>query len=179
VSGPNVTNTVKYRMWVNQKYACPICKEPLKATEIFTPELVNIDHIRPRSKGGGNGLRNLQLTHKPCNERKADTWPEPVAKVADEMVTTYTSEEKLSASQILKHALWSTQGYACGICRESVTPSEVYREELVRVFQRIPRRFGGTRERTNLHLAHVVCYEPVEYTTPYWVIDNLPELSDR
>lgn len=181
MGSPNVSNTVKYRMWVKQKYRCPLCKEELKAAEIFTPELVNIDHIKPRSKRGSNALFNLQLTHKPCNDLKADTWiePEKAATVPDAMVTTYTSPEKLDASHILKHLLWSSQGYACGICREDITPSEVYREKFVNVFQKIPPRFGGTRERLNLHLVHVECYQPVEHTTPYWVIDNLPELSER
>jgi 5-methylcytosine-specific restriction endonuclease McrA len=30
------------------------------------------DHIIPRSKGGGNGRDNIQLTHKSCNNLKGD-----------------------------------------------------------------------------------------------------------
>ncbi len=34
----------------------------------------NIDHIKPRSKGGTNELGNLQLTCEICNSKKADKY---------------------------------------------------------------------------------------------------------
>ena len=39
-------------------------------TEIY----FNIDHIKPRAKGGSNTLDNMQLTCEKCNSDKADTF---------------------------------------------------------------------------------------------------------
>jgi len=177
MGSPSISNTEKYKMWVNQKYECPLCEGPLKAAEIFTPELVNIDHIIPRSRRGTNARSNLQLTHKLCNDLKADKMPEGIT---DAMVTVYgNAGEKLDAYQVRKHSLWTAQGYVCGICHGDITPSQIYRETEVRVFLKIPPRFGGTRDLSNLHITHVKCYLSVQHITPYWVIDNLPELWER
>ena len=35
-----------------------------------------IEHYLPRSKGGGDGLRNLRLCHVGCNRHLADHLPE-------------------------------------------------------------------------------------------------------
>jgi len=48
----------------------------------------NLDHIQPRSHGGGNDIGNLQLTHKACNQARKDECPgcpgcpEPVASAS-------------------------------------------------------------------------------------------------
>ena len=34
----------------------------------------NVEHIQPRSLGGGNDLLNLGLTHPRCNEEKGRNW---------------------------------------------------------------------------------------------------------
>ena len=34
----------------------------------------NIEHIRPRTEGGDNDLRNLGLTHPRCNGEKGRNW---------------------------------------------------------------------------------------------------------
>jgi len=48
---------------------CPLCALPLAVTESWT-----IDHIRPRSQGGSNDPRNLQIVHHACNGAKGDAW---------------------------------------------------------------------------------------------------------
>ena len=35
---------------------------------------VSVEHIRPRSAGGDNGLLNLALTHPACNAEKGRRW---------------------------------------------------------------------------------------------------------
>ena len=35
------------------------------------PESATLDHIIPRVAGGSNGLRNMQLMHRACNQAKA------------------------------------------------------------------------------------------------------------
>lgn len=56
------------------------------------------DHIIPRSKGGGNGRDNIQLTHKTCNNAKGDE--------------VYPSDwqEQLQRTMTLPH------GYCCTHC---------------------------------------------------------------
>ena len=52
-----------------QGWLCPLCGERLRNGTPF-----NVDHIRPKAKGGSNSLKNKQITHAVCNTRKADSW---------------------------------------------------------------------------------------------------------
>ncbi len=52
---------------------CPLCGEIFDHTIHQSQPLgVTIDHIKPRSKGGGDGLNNLRLAHKMCNIRRGN-----------------------------------------------------------------------------------------------------------
>lgn len=33
-------------------------------------DILEMDHIKPKSKGGGHGLKNLQLLHGHCHDEK-------------------------------------------------------------------------------------------------------------
>lgn len=46
---------------------CYLCGNPIMPNEKW-----NLDHIRPRSKGGKTVPDNLRPTHKSCNESKKD-----------------------------------------------------------------------------------------------------------
>lgn len=52
---------------VKQKQTCPFCKR--KFTE-FDSTSWEVDHIQPRSLGGKNEYKNLQLLHKECHLQK-------------------------------------------------------------------------------------------------------------
>lgn len=47
------------------KPICPACNKPITDVQDFS-----MDHIFPRTMGGGNNLGNLQPMHKSCNEHK-------------------------------------------------------------------------------------------------------------
>jgi len=53
-------------MYRDQRGYCALCHQPLILAES------TIDHIVPVAKGGTDRRWNLQLTHKDCNQRKAD-----------------------------------------------------------------------------------------------------------
>ena len=55
------------RGYLAKKYGltCRLCMEPLASLEEAT-----IDHVIPRSKGGGNNRENTQLAHLECNHRR-------------------------------------------------------------------------------------------------------------
>lgn len=41
----------------------------------FPPDMLTIDHVRPRSKGGTNELSNLVVACRACNHQKGDRTP--------------------------------------------------------------------------------------------------------
>lgn len=57
-------------MWRAQNFRCGICRGPILPSEVLQPDVINIDHIRPRSHGGSDDPGNLQLSHEPCNSAK-------------------------------------------------------------------------------------------------------------
>ena len=68
-------------LWRKQQGLCALCGEQMPQTRWDTPHATvwkkmrpTIDHIRPRSKGGGDAPENLQLAHAVCNKRKGAHW---------------------------------------------------------------------------------------------------------
>ena len=56
--------------WIGR---CLICGGPLRF-DARTGEGANIEHIVPRTLGGGSDLRNLGITHPRCNGEKGRNW---------------------------------------------------------------------------------------------------------
>lgn len=54
---------------LRQTNLCGICGKQITQMKDAT-----IDHIVPTSKGGHDGLSNLQLAHVACNQEKGDTY---------------------------------------------------------------------------------------------------------
>lgn len=52
---------------IDGKYECVICKD------LFTEDELQVDHIRPWSKGGRTLLSNAQLLCPPCNKKKSNS----------------------------------------------------------------------------------------------------------
>ena len=59
---------------------CLICNGWL-SFEAHTGYGANVEHIHPRSLGGGNDLLNLGLTHPRCNGEKGRRWDSRRARV--------------------------------------------------------------------------------------------------
>lgn len=57
-----------HKLLKRQNNTCAICRR------YFLPDdLVEVDHILPRSKGGKDVYENLQLLHKYCHMKKTGT----------------------------------------------------------------------------------------------------------
>lgn len=49
---------------------CAICCKPMGLHQHHGQDAATLDHIIPRSKGGGNLLTNLRVAHRRCNEER-------------------------------------------------------------------------------------------------------------
>jgi hypothetical protein len=56
-------------IYLRDGFACAYCGTDLRDS---APENVNLDHLRPRSKGGTNEARNLVTSCKSCNCSRQD-----------------------------------------------------------------------------------------------------------
>ncbi|UQY79885.1 CRISPR-associated endonuclease Cas9 [Candidatus Hepatincola sp. Av] len=62
----------KYRLWEEQGYKDAYTGKPINVEDFFKTE---IDHIIPKTQGGGNALYNLVLTSKEINNNKTNYTP--------------------------------------------------------------------------------------------------------
>lgn len=63
------------RLWKRQKGVCWICSGYMNAADRTGPNGATVDHVIPRSLGGGNRIHNLKLACRSCNEAKANMMP--------------------------------------------------------------------------------------------------------
>jgi RNA-directed DNA polymerase len=61
---PEMTKS-KATLLKRQKGKCPICKMYFNGNDVM-----EVDHIIPKSKGGKNSYENLQLLHRHCHDKK-------------------------------------------------------------------------------------------------------------
>ncbi len=85
---PSVVRLIVYRRMPRQnravsrksimlrdRYTCQYCRG------VFETRKLTLDHINPRSRGGGNTWENLVACCYPCNNRKADRTPQEAGMV--------------------------------------------------------------------------------------------------
>ncbi|HZW23890.1 MAG TPA: DUF4157 domain-containing protein [Gallionella sp.] len=65
------------------------------------PVIGQIDHIVPRSRGGGTSFRNAQLVDAPTNNAKNDAYPCPISNLNGTRVFLGTSKWNMPAGTIL------------------------------------------------------------------------------
>lgn len=67
------TPLLKARIYYRDKGICQLCQQPIDLTLTYpNPMMFSVDHITPRSKGGGHTLGNLQATHLICNTKRGN-----------------------------------------------------------------------------------------------------------
>lgn len=66
----HVPTLTKEMLLARDRYICAYC------AQTFRFEQLDMEHIRPRSKGGEDSWTNLVAACKACNHRKADRTPE-------------------------------------------------------------------------------------------------------
>ena len=71
---PNKPLPFRMRLWIKQRYRCPICKRQIRGRELFK-DWINLDHIIAKSKGGTRDPDNMAVVHIWCNQAKADSCP--------------------------------------------------------------------------------------------------------
>lgn len=73
---------LRHTLWERQKGHCPYCTcdqgtpqtPTLRPSDLFDEGLVEVDHVIER-RLGGDGLNNLVLAHKTCNQNKGNRTP--------------------------------------------------------------------------------------------------------
>lgn len=56
----------RFKLHARQHGLCPLCGEGLHLAD------ATLDHILPKSRGGGGTIKNLQATHAACNNLKGN-----------------------------------------------------------------------------------------------------------
>lgn len=81
-----------------QEGKCHLCKRPISINDLkdkrWRPTL---DHIIPRSKGGGDSIKNLAIAHKVCNEIRGNDdirEPEYYIDLCDERINKHNVRRK-------------------------------------------------------------------------------------
>lgn len=73
---PNRKKYLNFRMrlWIRQHYRCLICRKQIRRRILYT-EVLNLDHIIAKSRGGTRDPENLALVHLACNQLKGSDCP--------------------------------------------------------------------------------------------------------
>ena len=62
-----------YRLCIEQEWECPLCRCELPHSPAkLRLELMELDHIHPKSTGGTDANKNLQAVHLRCNREKSN-----------------------------------------------------------------------------------------------------------
>jgi len=62
----NAKKKLRFKLFKLQNGRCILCGKGMKKNKI------TLEHLQPRSKGGGDNLGNLGVAHGSCNSRKGN-----------------------------------------------------------------------------------------------------------
>lgn len=117
------------RLWKRDQGVCRLCGKPIDHRDIHDSDRVNIDHIRPKSHGGGNHFGNLQLTHVACNTLKGDSCSgcpgcvrKDLSRYNIEVVLIDVNTQMIRSA---RQAIWRKNAHRCCACRKPLLPSDV------------------------------------------------------
>jgi len=80
VDGFIPSDALKTHLFHEQGGVCALCCEPMDEASVLDPQVLQVEHLTPVSKGGTNAEDNLVLAHRTCNqEKKQKTLPEYLA----------------------------------------------------------------------------------------------------
>ncbi len=80
VAASDATFARRGPLWAGK---CLICNGPV-AFDARTGEGATLEHIRARTRGGGEDLENLGIVHARCNHEKGVRWDPRRRRAADE-----------------------------------------------------------------------------------------------
>jgi len=166
---------VREQLWRRDQKICPLCLASIRPNEMQDPDLFTVDHIRPRSHGGGSELSNLQLVCRQCNLDKADYCsfcPDrcsgPVASEQNPnrnkslaldrpMFTRYGD---IITVHEIREQIWRSQNLMCLACEKDIPSDKVNQFNEVVALNAWPGHLGGRAERS--YMIHVACAHPDE-----------------
>lgn len=154
-SPEDLTVRRRRKVWKRDGGRCPLCEVEIPEEDLLNDDLVNLDHIRPRSHGGSNTLKNLQVTHIKCNSRKGNRCPGCPGCPPDKPVKIRRFVLDDVEDPVVRRArynIWREHS-RCVECHEVVYPSLVSKPEKVR-FLRQP-----TLAKVKFVPIHVRCLE--------------------
>lgn len=75
-------------------WTCWLCKEGVEPFDLGVHR-ASVDHVLPRSMGGGDELSNLKLAHASCNEYRSGSKTVPYAPFDNRWVADHIRREAL------------------------------------------------------------------------------------
>lgn len=70
------SKTLRMKVYEESNGKCQLCGDPIDLSLSYpNKNSFSVDHIIPRSLGGGSGVANLQAAHLQCNRKKGATLP--------------------------------------------------------------------------------------------------------
>ena len=158
-----ISKTVRFEVFKRDKFTCQYCGE--SAPNV----ILEIDHIIPVSKGGGNEIMNLITSCRDCNRGKTD-------KKLDDNASVMVQKKQLDTMQERREQIEMMVQWRQALEKETeieVDAIDVYfcdntkwglNEEDRRTIRKLIKRFGFSEVYTACEIAIEQYYHGTEYS---------------